>query len=226
MVKRSSSLDNGNPDRARIAIIDDHPVIRQGVRALIEREPDLTVCGEAEGRRDALLILGDTSPDVAIVDLYLKEENGLDLIRDIALRFPEIKVLVLSMLDESVYAERAFRAGATGYVMKHEAPRTLIEAIRNVHRGEIHVSPAISQRLLDKAVRKGSGGKRSSVDDLTDRELEVFKLIGHGFKPSAIAEKLHLSVKTVETYRSRIKEKLGIKTAGELAQHAVQWVWN
>lgn len=208
--------------RSTVFIVDDHPVIRQGLALLINREPDLAVCGDAEEASSALRRIEEMKPDVAVVDISLNGPDGLDLLKNIRARDPNLPVLILSMLDELLYAERALRAGASGYIMKHEATERVLIAIRRILSGQIYVSDRMANRMLHRFVG-GSQAGQGSVADLTDRELEVFRLIGEGHGTRQIAEELHISVKTVESYQAHIKEKLALKNARELVQSAIQW---
>jgi DNA-binding NarL/FixJ family response regulator len=219
-VKRSESADS----RSRILIVDDHPVVRRGLRMLIDDEPDLFVCGEAGDADEAIRALDAKKPDLVIVDLSLKESSGLELIKRIKSRNSAAKMLVSSMFDESLYAERVLNAGALGYVSKQEAMEKVIEAIRCVLSGRVYLSAAMSDRMLHRLARDHQAIERSPVETLSDRELEVFEMIGRGRTTAEIAGQLHLSVKTVETHREKVKAKLGLKTAAELYQHAVRWV--
>ena len=208
----------------RVLIVDDHPVVREGLGRRINRQDDMEVCGEAETRSDALDLIASGRPDLVIVDLALKDSSGLDLIKDIKVRLPDLPVLVLSMQDESVYAERALKAGARGYVMKHEATDKVILAARQVLAGKVYLSEKLSSRFLDILFgRKGEQGA-SPGELLTDRELEVFELLGRGLATRQIAEQLHLSVKTVEAYREHIKDKLKLAGSHELLHRAFLWV--
>jgi DNA-binding NarL/FixJ family response regulator len=219
-VKRRESTES----RARILIVDDHPVVRSGLRMLIDDEPDLVVCGEAGDADEAIRALDAKNPDLVIVDLSLKGSSGLELIKRIKSRNSDSKMLVSSMFDESLYAERVLNAGALGYVSKQEAMEKVIEAIRCVLSGRVYLSAAMSDRMLHRIARDHQAPQRSSVESLSDRELEVFEMIGRGRTKTEIAAQLHLSVKTVETHREKIKAKLALKTAAELYQHAVRWV--
>jgi DNA-binding NarL/FixJ family response regulator len=206
----------------RILIVDDHPMMRQGLAQLIAAERDLVVCGEADTARQAFERISRDKPDLALVDISLPDKNGLELIKDIRALHPDLPVLVVSMHDESLYAERVLRAGGRGYVMKQEGGKVLMQAIRQVLAGQIYVSDKMSARILEVF----SGGHRASgtarLGRLTDREFEVFQLIGHGRSTREIAEHLHLSVKTVEVHRANIKKKLRIKTATDLVRYAVR----
>jgi DNA-binding NarL/FixJ family response regulator len=211
--------------RARILIVDDHPAVREALAIRIGRQIDLEVCGEAADIGDALRLLADAQPDVAVVDISLKAGNGIDLIKRIKNRNDHVRILVWSMHSESLYAERALRAGALGYVNKDQATDRIVEAIRRVLAGKVYLSEATAERMLQRAV----GGvceevTRSPLDVLADRELEVFRLIGGGMKTGEIAKRLHLSVKTVETYRDRIRQKLDLSDGTKLTHYATQWV--
>lgn len=210
---------------ARVLIVDDHPAVREALALRIARQPDLEVCGEAGDTADALRVLEETQPDVAVVDITLKAGNGIDLVKRIKDRDDHVRILVWSMHSESLYAERALRSGALGYVTKDVATETIVEAIRSVLAGKVWVSEAMAQRMLQRAVGGGDGaGAHSPLDILADRELEVFRLIGQGVKTAEVAERLHLSVKTVETYRDRIRQKLGLEDGTKLAHFATEWV--
>ncbi len=210
--------------KCRVLLVDDHPVLRKGLAELINQEADLVVCGEAEEVPKAFEAVGVLNPDVVVVDISLKGGNGLELIKNLKTRFPDLPLLVLSMHDETLYAERALRAGSLGYVMKEEALEKVLTAIRQVVAGEMFLSERMKARMLNQLV----GGKikdgGSSIDSLSDRELEVFRLIGEGRGTRQIAEELRLSVRTVEAYREYIKEKLSLKNGTELVQHAFQYV--
>ena len=213
------------PKRARVLIVDDHPTVREGLAFKIGRQPDLEVCGEAADVSEALCLLDDTQPDIAVVDISLKTGNGIDLIKRFKDRNDHVRILVWSMHSESLYAERALRAGAMGYVNKDQATEETIKAIRRLLEGEVYLSEATSQRMLRRAV----GGRReeitrSPLHALADRELEVFRLIGQGVKTAKIAQRLHLSASTVETYRERIRQKLHLSDGTKLAHYATQWV--
>jgi DNA-binding NarL/FixJ family response regulator len=214
---------NAATKKSKVLVVDDHPIVRQGLALLINREPDLTVCGEAEDSRMAMQSITTTKPDILVVDISLNGPDGLDLLKDIRMRHPELPVLILSMHDESIYAERALRAGAQGYIMKQEASEKVLVALRRILSNEIYVSERIANRMLQRYIGSPGEGRPSSVADLTDRELEVFRLIGEGHSTRQIAEQLHISVKTVESYQAHIKEKLSLRSARELVQHAIQW---
>lgn len=209
-------------DKKKVLIVDDHPVVRQGLTAFINGEDDFTVCGAAEDAESAIKLINETLPDIVIVDLSLKGTGGLELTSAIKSRF-NIPVLVLSMHDENFFAERALRAGARGYIMKRESMSKVMEAMREVLAGRLYVNEDLKERLLGKLLRS-SPESESPIHSLTNRELAVFQLIGEGYPNRQIATKLNLSVKTVETYRSRIIEKLKLKDSTELVQFAVKWV--
>ncbi|HMB90480.1 MAG TPA: response regulator transcription factor [Rhodothermales bacterium] len=208
----------------KILIVDDHPLMRKGLGLTLDAEPDLTVCGQAADAEEALAMLDSVEPDLAIVDISLPTMGGLELIKHMQALYPDMRTLVVSRHDETLYAERAIRAGARGYVMKLEAGNLIVKAVRRVLSGGIYVSEEINERLLLGLVSGRPQLTQSPLEVLSDRELEVFELTGRGLGTREIAERLHLSVKTVESYRARIKDKLSLKSASELMQHAVQWV--
>jgi DNA-binding NarL/FixJ family response regulator len=210
--------------RARILIVDDHPLVRSGLKLLIDCEPDLAVCGEAANANEAMRLLESQKPDLLIVDLSLKESSGLELIKRIKARSPEAKMLVSSMFEEALYAERVLSAGALGFVHKQEGMERVIEAIRCVLSGRVWLSSAMSERMLRRMTVSQPTASQSPVHTLSDRELEVFEQIGRGRATKDIARQLHLSIKTVETHREKIKAKLGLKSAAELNRAAFQWV--
>lgn len=205
--------------KARILIVDDHPLVRAGFRALIGEEPDLEVCGEAEGFAEALERADETAPDVIVVDLSLDDGSGLELIKRLHARHPEVRLLACSMHDESLFADRVLKAGGRGYVNKHEATDHVVGAVREVLAGGIYLSSTMTERVRQRTPADGP----ASVEALTDRELEVFSLIGQGLGTAQVAAQLHLSVKTVETHREKIKRKLGLASGSELARYAAQW---
>jgi DNA-binding NarL/FixJ family response regulator len=206
-----------------VFLVDDHPIVRQGLTLLINQEADLAVCGEAEEMHSALSAIHALKPDILIVDISLNGPDGLELLKNVRITSPRLPVLILSMHDESIYAERALRAGANGYIMKQEATEKVLVALRRILSGEIYVSERIANSMLQHYVHGAHPARHSSVSELTDRELEVFRLIGEGHGTRQIAEALHLSVKTVESYQAHIKEKLSLRSARELVQHAVEW---
>lgn len=207
----------------KILIVDDHPILRMGMRELLNQEEGFEVCAVAENISSARKAIVDHSPDLAIIDISLGGDNGLDLVKEMSEKHRGVAVLVLSMHDESVWAERAIRAGARGYIMKKEAAESIVMAVKNIMAGKVHVSEAIMAQLLDKFHLKPDHQKVSSEENLTDRELEVFRLIGAGLSTRQIAERMNLGVKTIGTYRDRIKQKLHIKSAAELTRRAVLW---
>ena len=212
--------------KRQVFVVDDHPIVRNGLTQLLNREADLSVCGEAGEAQNALGVIVEARPDVLILDISLNGPDGLDLLKEIREFMPDLPVLVLSMHDESIYAERALRAGANGYIMKHEASEKVLLAVRRILNREVYVSDQVSETMLRQYVGRSSDVTHSPIEDLTDRELEVFRMIGEGHGTREIAEKLHLSVKTVETYQAHIKEKMSFRSARQLVQHAIQWVIN
>ena len=218
----SSHDPNINEGVVRILLVDDHPLIRESLKAIIRREPDLVVCGEAEDRERALELAAADEPDLALVDLTLKNSHGLELVKDFVNIWPKIKILVLSMQDEVLYAERVIRAGARGYISKSEVPHEILLAIRHVLAGEIYWSEQAAAHVASKIARSSRPGDNSSAEVLTDRELQVFELIGLGKNTHQIAAVLHINSSTVETYRARIKDKLKLKNALELLQYAIR----
>jgi DNA-binding NarL/FixJ family response regulator len=219
------SQPTGKTQATRILLVDDHPMVRERLTEIISREKDLVVCAEAEDRAGALQAIPSARPDLAIIDLALKNSNGLELIKDIHARWPRLLMLVVSMHDESLYAERVMRAGARGYITKQEATRNILVAIRRVLSGEIYLSDKTASAVIAHLTARPEAGG-SIADLLTDRELQVFELTGNGLSTREIAEHLHIDVKTVETYRIRMKEKLGVTSASELLQLAIRWDQN
>jgi DNA-binding NarL/FixJ family response regulator len=218
-----AKISNSAAKKTKVLIVDDHPVVREGLTMQLATLADLEVCGEAEDVPGALTLIASTNPDIAIIDLSLKDGNGLDLIRRLRDRRSDLRILVWSMYPENLYAERDLRAGAQGFLNKGRATRELLDAIRAVIAGKIYVSGQTADDLLQRLVA-GKADERSPIDRLSDRELEAFDLIGHGLTTDVIATKMHVSPKTVETYRARIKEKLGVNNITELVQRAAQWV--
>ena len=210
--------------KAKVFLVDDHPLVREWLSQLIQREDDLAVCGEAEDTQEALNKIEETKPDIVVADISLKNTHGLELVKDLQARLPSLPVLVLSMHDESLYAERVLRAGAKGYITKQEATKRILQAVRQVLSGQIYISEKMASRMVHKMVLGRADSQKSSIERLTDRELEVFQLIGRGQGTRRIATDLHLGVKTVESYRARIKEKLKLEDGTQLLQHAIQWV--
>jgi DNA-binding NarL/FixJ family response regulator len=207
----------------RVFIVDDHPIVRQGLALLINREADLTVCGDADEAGSALQRIHALRPDIVLVDISLNGPDGLDLLKSMRSYDHRLPVLILSMLDETLYAERALRAGASGYIMKQEATEKVLVAIRRILDGGIYVSDRMSSVMMLQFVGGALAPAESPVAGLTDRELEVFRLIGEGHGTRQIAEDLHISIKTVESYQAHIKEKLSLRNARELVQRAIQW---
>ena len=212
------------PDAKRIVVVDDHPLFRKGLEQLIHSDGAFAVCGEAGDAAEAMDAIRQIAPDLAIVDLSLPGANGIELIKNIRAEFPKLPILVLSMHDESLYAVRALRAGAAGYVMKHEAMANVVRAIHEVLSGRPYLSPAMAAQVITKFTHGTAEGEADATERLSDRELEILELIGKGKDMRQIAKLLHLSPKTVETHRAHIKEKLQLKNAREVARFAVQWI--
>jgi DNA-binding NarL/FixJ family response regulator len=219
MVNRTT----GTSQAKRILIVDDHAIVRLGMRQLIAAEPDLSICCEAETGEEALALALNAKPDLAIVDLSLGTMHGLELVRQLHQALPDMPVLVLSMHDEALFAERAVRAGARGYLTKKSAIDRLIQAIRHVLAGKIYASEAVSQQLL-ASLQRGTPTPEGPIGGLTDREIQVFELIGRGLGTAGIADRLGVSVKTIETYRSNIKTKLNLRDAAALVRYAASWI--
>jgi DNA-binding NarL/FixJ family response regulator len=209
--------------RKRILIVDDHPVVRQGLAQILDAEPDLVVCAQAGNVAEGLRCYSLSQPHLLMVDLSLADFDGLELIRQVRARDPEARILVVTMHDEALYAERALRAGALGFVRKHEPAATILEAVRRVLDGKVYLNPRAADQFLGRMVGGRPARAQGGLEQLSDRELEILRLIGQGLKTSEVAQRLVLSVKTVETYRDRIKAKLGLKTASQLMRFAVQW---
>lgn len=224
-LKKLQNKANSN-SKDKVIIVDDHPIVREGLENLINQESDLEVCGQASDANQAMKVIMALNPDTVIVDICLKEKNGLELIKDIKVLYPNLPILALSMHDESLYAERVLRAGAKGYIMKHQATENVVKAIRKVIRGQLYISDKMTEKIMSKLVDKKTEADDSPIDCLSDRELEVFLLIGKGYGTRQISKDLYLSVKTIETYRAHIKEKLNLIDAAELLQYAIQWVKN
>lgn len=210
--------------RKRIVVIDDHALIRRGLVAMIDNEPDLEVCAEAASHQAALVAIAGAQPDLVTVDLSLADSDGLELLKDLRVRFPELPVLVISMHDEALYAERAFRAGARGYITKQQMDDTVLTAIRSVLAGNQYMSPAVGAKFAAHYLAGHLPKTNSPLAGLTDRELEVFRLIGEGKGTRQIAERLKLSIKTIESYREHLKTKLALASGVELARAATCWV--
>ena len=210
--------------KARVFLVDDHPLVREHLTALIRREADLEVCGEAADAPTALALIGRQAPDLVILDISLKRSSGLELIKNLKELWPKLPVLVLSMHDEMLYAERSLRAGALGYITKEEATVNVLSAVRRVLAGQVYLSERMAGRMMKRMVGGAMNEVGSPLEVLTDRELEVFQMLGRGFGTRQIAEELRLGIKTVESYRARIKEKLQLTDGNQLLRHAIQWV--
>ena len=208
-----------------ILIVDDHPMMRRGLRELLSHEPDLQVTGEAVEAQEALCLIESLPPDLVLVDISLRQSNGLDLIKRVRAKYPEIRMLVISMHDEAIYADRALYAGALGYISKQETPEKVLEAVRLVLRGDIYLSPEMTAQRLMRITPRERRVLQSAVEKLSDRELEVFEAIGVGRKTREIADQLYVSVKTIETHRESIKRKLGLRGNIELIQRSCRWVF-
>jgi len=222
MPETSRSHNIARAKKKTVFIVDDHPLLRQGLALLINREPDLIVCGEAEEAQSAIKAIAAQKPNILIADISLNGPDGLDLLKNLRMIYPDMPVLILSMHDECIYAERALRARANGYIMKQEAAEKVLVALRRILNGEIYLSDRMASKLLHQYVSGSSADVHSQLSTLSDRELEVFRLIGEGRGTRQIAEKLHLSIKTVETYQAHIKDKLSLRSGRELVQHAIQ----
>ncbi len=222
-MKRSRSRVKEAGAKREILIVDDHSVVREGLSLVINQQPDLVVCAVAENASEAMTSISALKPDAVIVDLSLEGRNGLDLIKDLRARYPRLPVMMLSMHDEALYAERALRAGAHGYIMKKESTRNILAALRHVIEGGIYASGRVTETIMQRIARHGVAQPRTPVELLSDRELEVFELLGQGLTTREAADKLRLSMKTVSCYRQTIKGKLNLKTAGELVRLAVHW---
>jgi len=208
--------------KAKIFLVDDHPIVRQGLGLLINREADLVVCGEADGAPAALQGIASLQPDLLVIDISLDGPDGIELLKTIRVKEPILPVLILSMHEESTYAERSLRAGANGYIMKQEATERVLVAIRRILDGKVYLSERLTNRMLEQFVHGAGSSKSDPLGTLSDRELEVYRLIGAGHGTRRIAEELHVSVKTVESYQAHIKEKLSLRNARELVQHAIE----
>jgi DNA-binding NarL/FixJ family response regulator len=209
--------------KSKVLLVDDHPLVREWLATLINQQADLQVCGETDSAPKALQMIGQVHPEIAIVDISMEGGSGLELIKNIKAGYPKVMMIVLSMHDESLYAERALRAGARGYIMKRGATKGVLQAIRCVLGGKLYVSDQMAMILTEKFVEGRPSAQRSVVEKLSDRELEVFQLLGRGYSTRRIGEELHVSVKTVQAFCARIKEKLGLFNATELLLEAVRW---
>jgi DNA-binding NarL/FixJ family response regulator len=222
MAKRTQS--SARPARrARILLVDDHPMVRERLREVIEREPDLMVCGEAEDRHEALQLVKKARPHLVTIDLTLKSSHGLDLVKDIHAQHPKQRMLVVSMHDESLHAERVIRAGAHGYITKQEATRKILQAIRRILGGELYLNERISAQIIARLTNHAAEKPGHPAESLADQELRVFELIGQGLSTQQIAGALHVNTKTIETYRARVKRKLGLEKPADLLQAAIRW---
>jgi DNA-binding NarL/FixJ family response regulator len=223
---RSIPEKQGQTRKKTVFVVDDHPLLRQGLALLINQQQDLEVCGEAEEAQAAMQAIAQRKPDILIVDISLSGPDGLDLLKNVRASYPDLPVLILSMHDEAIYAERALRARANGYIMKQEATEKVLVAVRRILNGEVYLSERMANKMLQQYIGGARAAIESRISALSDRELEVFRLIGEGRGTRAIAEEMHLSIKTVETYQAHIKEKLSLRSGRELIQHAIQWKIN
>jgi DNA-binding NarL/FixJ family response regulator len=223
-IRNDMTVDTAEIKKKRVYLVDDHAMFREGLRQLIDREANLTVCGDASNAEEALAGIRSSQPDVVIVDISLTVSSGLDLIKDIKAEFDDLPILVVSMHDETLYAERVLRAGAMGYVMKHEPAKTVKAAIHKVLGGDLYLSEKMSAGMLNRMVRGDADQPRTPIETLSDRELEVFRMLGQGKPTRQIAEELDLTIATINSFRNRIKEKLQLKSSTELLLHAAQWV--
>jgi DNA-binding NarL/FixJ family response regulator len=209
---------------ARVFLVDDHPMVREHLAALLQREADLVVCGEAEDAPGALVQIGKLQPDLVIMDISLKQSHGLELLKDLRAQYPKIPALVLSMHEESLYADRVLGAGAMGYITKQEATRNILSAVRKVLAGQVYLSENMSGRMMRKLVGKQPDKLSLTPESLTDREVQVLQMMGRGCGTRRIAEELRIGIKTVESYRARIREKLNLSSGDELLRYAIQWL--
>lgn len=226
MACAANAVKETHTRKRTVFIVDDHPLLRQGLSLLINRENDLAVCGEAEEAQAAMRAIEQHQPDILIVDISLNGPDGLELLKSIRNSYPAQPVLILSMHDEATYAERALRARANGYIMKQEATEKVLVAVRRILNGDVYLSDRIANKMLQQYIWGASTALQSRLNALSDRELEVFRSIGEGRSTRQIADELHLSVKTVETYQAHLKEKLALRSGRELIQHAIQWKIN
>ncbi len=220
---RQSTHAPGKRRARRVLIVDDHPIVRQGLRRIMESEEDLVVCGEAETARDARVAIKELTPDVVIADISLKQGDGIELVRDVRAHYPQLPILVLSMHDETIYAERMLSAGANGYIMKQAVSEQFLVSLRRVLEGGIYVSEAVGNNMIQKFATGGQYASANPIDRLSNRELQILHMIGKGMSTRESANALNLSVKTVESHRQRIKRKLNLTTGTQLVQYAVNW---
>jgi DNA-binding NarL/FixJ family response regulator len=218
-----SGPTNGGKRKRRVLIVDDHPIVRQGLRRVMENEEDLVVCGEAESARDARTAIKELNPDVVIADISLKQGDGIELVRDVRAHYPTLPILVLSMHDETIYAERMLSAGANGYIMKQAASDQFLASVRRVLEGGIYVSEAVGSNMIQKFAAGGAYISANPIDRLSNRELQILHMIGKGMSTRETAQSLNLSIKTIESHRQRIKRKLNLATGTQLVQYAVNW---
>ncbi len=230
-MKAPSSADGDSsaaapaPSTARkILLVDDHPITRQGLRMLISQQPGMSVVGESDNAAQAMDLAAKLKPDIVIVDIALRSANGIELTKNLKAHSPDLLILIVSMHDEELFAERALRAGARGYLMKHEASERVVEALGKISTGELYISDRVRGRMLSRLVNNRTGEVTSPVESLSDREMEVFQLIGNGYATRQIAERLNLSVKTIDSYREHLKLKLSLESGAELVRYAIQWV--
>ncbi len=216
-------VETARPRSYRVMLVDDHPIVRQGLRRLLDTERDLEVCGEAETAREAKSMIRELQPDVVVVDVSLAQGDGLELVKDARAHYPHLPMLVLSMHDEAIYAERMLSAGANGYIMKHAASEQFLQALRRVLEGGIYVSEAVGNSMIEKFAAGDAYLSDNPVDSLSNRELQVLHMIGKGLSTRQTADALNLSIKTVESHRQRIKRKLSLRTSAQLMQYAVNW---
>lgn len=221
--RESERNDSAKKPKRKVLLVDDHPIVREGLTEMINHEDDLAVCGTAEEMNQSLDQIEKLRPDLVVLDISLRGSNGIEVLKNIKVRYPKLLVLVLSMHDETLYALRALRAGAAGYIMKQEPAERVLSSIRQVLNGEISLSENMEKKMMKQLIGGRAARTGSPLEDLSDRELEVFRLIGKGYSTRQIAEELHLSIKTIESHRAHIKEKLNLKNAMELVQHAIQW---
>ena len=210
--------------KTRVLLVDDHPLTRHGMKALISQQPNLEIVGEADSAPRALELVEKLKPNLAVVDITLRSTNGIELTKGMRAQSPDLQVLIVSMHDENLYAERALRAGAMGYLMKHEASEKIIAAIQRIQQGEIYLSDRIKEKMLHRFVNHKTDELVSPIDTLSDREMEVFQLIGNGYGTRLIAQQLNLSIKTIDSYREHLKLKLNLESGSELVRYAIQWM--